>query len=51
VVRIDGIPALVCEECSQIYFPPGIGDKVADAANHLFVLSEIKHAGGYLAAV
>ena len=51
VVRIDGIPALVCDQCSQIYFPTGIGDKIANAANHLFVLSEFKHAGNYLAAV
>jgi len=51
VVSIDGIPALVCDQCSQIYFPPGIGDKIANAANHLFALSEFKHAGNYLAAV
>lgn len=50
-VKIDGIPALVCEECNQVYFPPGIGDKIANAANHLFLLSEIKHTGEYRAAV
>ncbi len=48
-VGIDGIPALVCEECSQVYFPPGIGDKISAAADHLSILSEIKHAGGYAA--
>jgi len=50
-VRIEGIPALVCERCSQVYLSPGIGDKVSSAANHLFVLSEVKHAGGYKATV
>ncbi len=50
-VKIEGIPALVCEECQQIYFPPGIGDKITNAANHLFILSEIKHKGEYRAAV
>jgi YgiT-type zinc finger domain-containing protein len=50
-VRIDGVPALVCSACGQTYFPPGIGDKIAAAAEHLFSLSEIKHAGGYRAAV
>lgn len=50
-VRIEGIPALVCERCSQEYFPPGIGDKISDAANHLFILSEVKHIGEYRAAV
>jgi len=46
-VKIDGIPALVCEKCCQVYFPPGIGDKILSAANQLFILSEIKHAGEY----
>ena len=50
-VRIEGIPALVCEKCSQVYFAPGIGDKISAAANHLFMLSEAKHAGEYRAAV
>ncbi len=50
-VSIEGIPALICEECAQIYFPPGIADKITTAADHLFVLSEIKHAGAYRAAV
>ncbi|RLC19191.1 MAG: hypothetical protein DRI57_07465 [Deltaproteobacteria bacterium] len=50
-VRIEGIPAMVCEECSQVYFPPGIGDKISDAADHLFILSEAKHVGEYRAAV
>ena len=50
-VTIEGIPALVCDSCGQIYFPPGIGDKIATAANGLFALSEIKHAGKYKAAV
>lgn len=50
-VKIDGIPALVCEECGQIYFPPGISDKIMAAADHLFMLSDIKHAGEYRAAV
>ena len=35
-VKIDGIPALVCDQCSQAYFAPGIGDKIIQAANHLF---------------
>ena len=50
-VTIDGIPALVCEKCGQVYFPPGIGDKIAIAADNLFMLSEIKHVGKYRAAV
>jgi len=44
-VRIEGIPAMVCEKCSQAYFPPGMGDKISAAADHLFTLSEVKHAG------
>ncbi len=50
-VSIDGIPALVCEKCGQVYLPPGTADKIAAAANHLFTLSEIKHAGAYRAVV
>ena len=50
-VKIEGIPALVCEKCKQVYFSPGIGDKIANAADHLFILSEIKHTGEYRAAV
>jgi len=50
-VRIEGIPAMVCEKCCQVYFPPGIGDKILSAANHLFMLSEAKHAGEYRAVV
>ncbi len=50
-VSIDGIPALVCEKCSQIYFLPGTGDRISAAADHLFMLSVIKHAGEYRAAV
>ena len=50
-VKIEGLPALVCKNCGHVYFPPGIGDKIAAAANQLFMLSEIKHAGGYKATV
>lgn len=50
-VTIEGIPALVCEKCGQAYFLPHIGDKIAVAAEKLFTLSEIKHAGEYRAAV
>jgi len=50
-VIIEGIPALVCDRCSQVYFPPGIGDKILDAANHLFILSAFKHTGEYKATV
>ncbi|ETR69371.1 MAG: hypothetical protein OMM_09656 [Candidatus Magnetoglobus multicellularis str. Araruama] len=49
-VKIDGIPALVCRKCGQIYFKPGLADKINLAANHLFMLSEAKHAGEYKAA-
>ena len=28
-VSIEGIPALVCDKCSQVYFLPGIGDKIS----------------------
>ncbi len=50
-VSIDGIPALVCEKCRQVYFSPGIGDKITAVANKLFILSEEKHAGEYRVAV
>ena len=50
-ITIDGIPALKCDKCGQIYFPPGVGDKIASAANELFRLSEYKHAGSYKAFV
>ena len=50
-VKIEGIPALVCNQCGQIYYAPGIGDKIVKAANDLFALSEVKHAGQYKAAV
>ena len=50
-VSIDGIPALVCEKCSQIYFLPGTGDRISAAADHLFMLSAIKHVGEYRASV
>ncbi len=50
-VCIDGIPALVCNRCAQVYFPPGISDEIASAANHLFMLSTIKHAGEVRAAI
>jgi YgiT-type zinc finger domain-containing protein len=50
-VKIEGIPALVCEKCSQIYFQPGIANKIAAAADHLFILSEIKHTGEYRAVI
>lgn len=50
-VKIEGIPALVCNTCGQIYFSPGIGDKISAAANQLFMLSEVKHAGKYKATV
>ena len=50
-VQIDGIPALVCDKCGQVYFPPGISDKIIEAANHLFFLSDFKHTEKYKAAV
>ena len=50
-VSIEGLPALVCDSCGQVYFPPGIGDRIAVAANDLFALSEIKHAGRYTAVM
>ena len=50
-VSIDGIPALVCDNCSQTYLPPGVGDKISTAADHLFVLSTVKHAGKFSASV
>ena len=49
-VKIEGIPALVCEKCGQIYFKPGLSDKIIAVANHLFMLSEVKHAGEFKAA-
>ncbi len=50
-VSIDGIPALVCEKCSQVYYLPGTPDKISAAVNHLFMLSAVKHVGEYRAAV
>jgi len=50
-VKIEGIPALVCEQCGQIYYAPGISDKIVNAANGLFALSDKKHAGRLKAAV
>jgi len=50
-VRIEGIPALVCDQCGQIYYAPGIGDKIVEAADGLFALSAAKHAGQYQAIV
>ena len=50
-VRIEGIPALSCDKCGQVYFPPGISDMITTAANDLFLLSEVKHSGEYLAVV
>ena len=50
-VKIEGIPALVCDQCGQIYYAPGIGDKIVKAADDLFALSEVKHAGQYKATV
>jgi len=50
-VKIDGIPALVCDNCGQVYFAPGIGNKIRIAASDLFALSKVKHAGQFKAAV
>ena len=50
-VKIEGIPALVCVKCGQVYFAAGISDKISDAANNLFKLAEIKHAGMFKAAI
>jgi hypothetical protein len=50
-VKIEGIPALVCNKCGNIYYEPGIGDKIIKAANDLFDLSEVKHVGQYKAIV
>ncbi len=50
-IEIDGIPAFVCDDCGQAYFLPGVGDKISVAANDLFKLAEVKHAGKFKAAV
>jgi len=50
-VEIKGIPAFICEKCEQVYFAPGVGDRISAAANELFMLSEIKHVGKFKAAV
>jgi YgiT-type zinc finger domain-containing protein len=50
-VKIEGVPALVCDQCGQIYYAPGVGDKIVKAADDLFALSEVKHAGQYRAAI
>lgn len=44
-VRIDGIPAMVCPNCGDISFAPGIANKIVRAANILFELTEEKHRG------
>ena len=50
-VKIEGIPALVCNQCGKISYTVGIGDTIVKAANDLFALSEVKHAGQYKADV
>ena len=50
-VKIEGVPALVCDACGQIYYVPGVSDKLAAAADRLFALSAVKHAGRFNAAV
>jgi len=38
-VTIDGIRAIVCNECGEVYFEPEAAQSWLDAANALFQLS------------
>ena len=38
-VTIDGIRAIVCNECGEVYFEPEAAQSLLDAANALFQLS------------
>jgi YgiT-type zinc finger domain-containing protein len=50
-VRLTGMAAWVCSQCGEIYFLPGGGDKVAEAAHALFALAGAeKQYKGRLAA-
>ncbi|MCX7045182.1 MAG: YgiT-type zinc finger protein [Candidatus Sumerlaeota bacterium] len=50
-VKIDGIPALVCDQCGEVYYPAGLTDKVIQAAEGLFSLGQYKHAGHFKSAI
>ena len=41
-VKLDGIAALVCTDCGEVYFQPGGADKIGAAANSLFDLAVIE---------
>ncbi|NCO40458.1 MAG: hypothetical protein COZ06_27705 [Armatimonadetes bacterium CG_4_10_14_3_um_filter_66_18] len=42
-VRIEGVRALVCVKCGEVYFEPGATDALLGAANALFALSRQNH--------
>ncbi len=42
-VEVDGIRALVCQECGEIYFLPGGAQAVVEAADSLFALARKNH--------
>ena len=39
VVKISGFKAWACSRCGEVYFEPGAGDRLVQAANSLFVLA------------
>jgi YgiT-type zinc finger domain-containing protein len=41
-VKLSGIAALVCADCGEIYFQPGVADRIAAAANSLFDLAVVE---------
>ncbi len=42
-ISISGIKAIVCENCGEIYFPPGGADKLTAAANSMFELAKVEN--------
>jgi YgiT-type zinc finger domain-containing protein len=50
-VKIEGIPAYVCDHCGLAHYPPGVTGHVTHAASELFALSRFKRSGGYKAAL
>ena len=46
-ISISGIKVIVCENCGEVYFPPGGADKLTSAANSMFELAktENQHKG------
>jgi len=50
-VCISGIPALVCPNCGDVSFAPGVAQKVVEAANSLFEVALQKRLGKLVVSV